>query len=326
MSAPPTAPPSAPPRVIREADVLRVLTMPDAIAAVREGLIAVARGEAYTFARKRHRWPGGRMHLLAAAWPARGLACTKTYLSTRGAPGAAGFTLLVYDTAGGALRAVIEAEALGVLRTGALSGVATDCLARGDAATVALIGAGRQALAQLEAVCAVRPGITRARVFSPTPERRERLAAQARAQLQRDVRAVASVDEAVDGADVIVTITTAVAPFLRAAHLWPGMHVNAAGSNDATRAELAPDAVARAARVVVDAVEGAEEEAGDLLQARDAGTFRLDAMSPLGAVLTGAVLGRGGPEEITLFESQGVGIADLAAAAVVLAKLEEGKP
>jgi alanine dehydrogenase len=309
-------------RFYSEADVAGAVSITDALAAVEAGVAAVARGEAQSFVRRRHAWKGGRLHVLAAAWPARGVAGVKHYLSTRAAPGGGGFTYALHDAASGALVAVLDAERLGALRTGALSGVATARLARPAAAALALCGAGRQALTQLLAVCAVRP-IRRVRVWSPSAARREAFVAGARGRLAPgvDLAAAAGVEEALDGADVVVTITSAAAPFLRATHLRLGMHVNAAGSNDPARAELAPDAVARAARVVVDARDVAEEESGDLIQARHAGLFRFADAVPLGALLVGQAEGRRGADEVTLFESQGVAIADLALAALVHERL-----
>jgi ornithine cyclodeaminase/alanine dehydrogenase len=200
--------------------------------------------------------------------------------------------------------------------------VATRYLAKADAGTVGILGTGGQARTQLQAIARVRP-VALVKAYSRTPARRETFADEMVQELGAEVIAADSPEEAVDGVDVIVTITSARDPVLRGAWLRPGMHINAAGSNASGRRELDEEAVGRAARVVVDARDQAMAEAGDLLAPIRAGRLSWEQVEELGAIVAGTAPGRQADEEITLFESQGIALEDVATMSLIYTRARE---
>jgi ornithine cyclodeaminase len=190
------------------------------------------------------------------------------------------------------------------------------------ASDLAIIGSGTQARTHLEAMLAVR-GITRVRAWSPTPDRLRAFVEEARERTGLAVEAAASPREAIDGAQIVCTVSAARAPVLEGAWLAPGSHVNAVGSSVPTAREVDGEAV-RSARLFVDRRESAMNEAGDLIAAMKEGTIASShIVAELGEVLIGSAEGRRGPDEITLFESLGLAVEDLAAAAFVVSAAQE---
>lgn len=229
--------------------------------------------------------------------------------------------VMVLDAATGTPLAVMNGTVLTAIRTGAASGAATDILARDDASNVAIFGAGAQAETQLEAVCAVR-AIRRATVFDVCAERAEEFAEKMRAALQVEVSIVDSSAAALADADIVCTATTSELPVFSDAEIAPGTHINAIGSYKPHVREIPPATVARAC-VVVDQVEAAWEEAGDLIMARDEGAIEESHIhAELGQIIAGNKDGRQNDEQITFFKSVGVATQDLAAACTVLKKGE----
>ena len=225
--------------------------------------------------------------------------------------------VLLFDGATGELRALLDASAVTEIRTAAVSGVATRLLAREDARELAILGSGVQGRSHLEAMAKVRP-FERARVFSRRPEHARSFAAEARAPFP--VEAVASAEEAVRGADVVVTATTSREPIVRRDWLKPGAHVNAVGSSIPTARELDTDAIVAAA-LFADARESMANEGGDYLFAvREAGIGPEHIRAELGEVLVGAADGRRDDDELTVFKSLGIAAEDLAAAEYVYAR------
>jgi ornithine cyclodeaminase/alanine dehydrogenase-like protein (mu-crystallin family) len=228
---------------------------------------------------------------------------------------------VVYSTENGRLEALINPSAMAWIRTGAASGLATKYLALEDASLVGCIGTGRQAITQLEAVCAVRP-IKQIRVFSRTPENRERFARQMADTLNIDVEPAATPADAIRGAQIVVTITNASEPVFDGALIEPGMHINAAGANSANRKEVDETTVKRADLIVVDNLEQAKMECGELIAAVERGSIRWEDCHELHEAASGKVK-RNSPSDVTLFESQGIGIEDVAGYAYVLRKARE---
>jgi ornithine cyclodeaminase/alanine dehydrogenase-like protein (mu-crystallin family) len=247
---------------------------------------------------------------MAATWPARGVAGHKSYVAGRGG---ASFHVMLYGTKGEGLLAVMEANTLGQVRTGAASGVATKHMARPDAGVVAVIGSGYQAETQLEAVAAVR-SVTAARVFSRTPEKRDSFARKMSVRLGAPVTASATAAACVKGADIVVTITNAAEPVLTGDMVTPGMHINAAGANSWLRRELDTAAVAKCGVVAVDDVDQAKAECAELMRAAETGHFSWDRAVQIENVVAGESSGRRDAADITLFESQGIALEDLAVA------------
>lgn len=254
----------------------------------------------------------------AESFEAAGL---KTYLSVPGA-GPTQMVVLVFDISSPEPVAMIAANALGQIRTGAASGVATRYMARGDAKTAGVIGSGYQARTQLAALCAVRP-IQHCWVYSRTPERREEFAREMANELGIEVLAVNSAEAAVRDASVVSVITNAQDPVVDGAAFAPGSHINAAGSNSRSRRELDETTVSRSSRVVVDDLPQAMIESGDLIWAAEHGVFQWDQACELGEVVTGKVEGRPNTKAITLFESQGIGTEDVAAGMYVYRRAVE---
>ncbi len=298
---------------LNERDVMQVLTMPLALQAVETAFRELGEGRAQNQSRRRLRAGRGGLSIMAAAVPALGAMGYKAY------GGGARMKVFLYSTESGQIIGVLDANRLGQMRTGAASGVATKYLAREDARVVGLVGAGFQARSQLEAIVAQRP-IATVRVFSRTSERREAFAREMAAVLPLAVTPVTSVEEAVRGADIIVTATSAREPVLAGALLEPGQHVNAIGANSLTRRELDEAAVARADVITVDSREQAAMECGDLVFAIDRGLVQWEQVHELAAVVAGHHPGRRSASEITLFESQGLALEDVATAALVLAE------
>ena len=294
---------------LTEKDVNEVLTMDLALEAVEEGLRLQAEGKAANSPRSRLRLPNGVFNFMSAVAPGLGVMGQKTYAVVQGSP--VRFYVQLYSTETGELLAVMEASDLGQVRTGAASGIATKYMARRDAATVGIIGAGYQARTQLEAVCRVRD-IQSAKVFSRTPERREKFAARAGAKLGVAVSAVDSAEECVRDADIVITITNASRPVLNGQWLRPGTHINAAGVNNWMHRELDGEAVKRSKVIVTDDVEQAKIECGDLLYPVERGVIRWEDVRDLSEVVSGVSPGRTGDGDITLFESQGLALEDIA--------------
>ena len=295
-------------RYINEKEVAQILTMPKTLELVEASLKARAEGRAVDVPRVRARAPAGTLHILEAAAPDLKLIGYKAYYSNPGK--GSRYHVHLFDTDSGNLVAMIEASYLGMVRTGAASGVATRYMAREDAATVGMIGAGKQAVGQLEAVCAVRK-IRHVKVYSRNIERARGFCDTLSAKLGVKMEAVATAADAVRGADVINVITKAAAPVLLGEWLEPGQHINAAGSNALTRRELDVAVITRCARVVVDARGTARNECGDLLPLIESGKLDWDALPELGEVIVGRIPGRKSRDEITLYESHGMGIQDI---------------
>jgi ornithine cyclodeaminase/alanine dehydrogenase-like protein (mu-crystallin family) len=302
-------------RYINEAEVAKILTMPKAVELVEAALKARAEGRAVDVPRVRTRTPSGTLHVMQAAAPELKLIGYKAYYSQPGK--GTRFHVHLHDIDGGKLIAMIEASHLGMVRTGAASGVATRYMARQDSSIVGMIGAGKQAVGQLEAVCEVRK-IREVRVYSRNTERARGFCAALSGKLGVKMQVVETAAEAVRGADIVNVITKAATPVLEGRWLEPGQHVNAAGSNSLIRRELDEAAVRRCARVVVDSRATARNECGDLLPLAESGHIDWDSLPELGEVITGRVPGRRTPDEITLYESHGMAIQDIYTAKYVL--------
>lgn len=221
--------------------------------------------------------------------------------------------MLVSDAETGRPLALMDAERLTAIRTGAASGLATELLARPESSVAAIFGAGGQARTQLEGVCAVRP-IRRAWVFAPIPEQAEVYAREMSVRLGIEVR-VADDPSRLSEADVVCTATTSTDPVFDPAHLAPGTHINGIGSYRPDMAEIPPEIVATAT-VVVDHRPSCLAEAGDLHRVLETGVSAETLIhAELGEIATGHRPGRHTPEEITLFKSVGNAVQDLTTAA-----------
>lgn len=294
-------------RYLTENDVKQLLTMPIAVSRVEAALKARAEGRATDIPRVRTRTPQGTLHVLQAAAPELNRIGFKAYYSSSTGTR---FHVHLYDLEKGPHDAMVEANHLGIVRTGAASGVASRYLAREDASIVAMIGAGRQAAGQLAGVCEVRK-IREVRVWSRKPENARKFCDTLSGPLKVEMRPVETGAEAVRGAHIINVITKASAPVLMGDWLEPGQHINAAGSNSLIRREIDMAAVKRCDYITVDSRGTARNECGDLLPAVENGLVDWDSLTELGDVIIGRAPSRASAEQITLYESHGMGIEDL---------------
>jgi alanine dehydrogenase len=297
--------------LLSEADVRSLLTMPIALEVVEESLREQGKGDLVLHSRQRIKLPDNAiLNYMAAADPIRGYIGMKLYTVVRGA---ARFVVPLFRSSTGEMVALIEADALGQLRTGAASGVATKYLANPEARTACIIGTGYQARTQLEAVAAVRR-LERVRAFGRDRERRETFCREMSEKIGIPVQPANSGGEAVNGADIVITATSATKVVLEGARVAPGIHINAMGANWAQKRELDAAAVERADKIVVDSVEQAKMEAGDLIQAFGEDQSRWNAVQELSQIVAGKTSGRDSANQITLFKSNGIATWDLAAA------------
>ncbi len=300
--------------LLTEEDVRALLPMKLALEAVEECFVRQANGDVAVEPRRRIEFAERAfLHSMAAADRAGGYFGAKLYTTGRGP---ARFLVLLYSAETSRLLALIEADALGQLRTGAVSGIGTKYLSRPEARTLGMIGTGYQARTQLEAIAAVRR-IERVRAYGRDPERRSEFAREMSAKLGLAVEAVESAERAVRGADIVVTATSASRPVLEGKWLAEGAHLNAMGANWAHKREIDDDAVRRAALIAVESVEQAKLEAGDLIQAFAGDLAQWGAVHELAGIVAGRAAGRTSANEITLFKSVGIAAWDVAVAARV---------
>jgi alanine dehydrogenase len=296
-----------------EQQVSDVLTMEMTIAAVEEALKQQGLGTAINNPRTRVRLPTGQLHMMGAALPTRGVIGYKAYTAFKGN---VRFHVMLYSTETGELLAMLQADRLGQMRTGAASGVATKYMARTDARSVGIFGTGWQARTQLEAVCAVRP-IQSIKAGGRDATRRQTFCTEMSQQLGIPVEPAATPEAVVRGMDVVITSTSAREPLFDGNWLELGAHVNAIGSNALIRREIDDTAVRRSALIVVDSKEQARLESGDLLGPMERGLIHWAQVRELGEVVAGVIPGRRQVSDITLFESHGLAIWDLAAGMAV---------
>lgn len=232
-----------------------------------------------------------------------------------GRPGHQGVVVLFDDQTGSPL-AIVDAEAVTVLRTAAVSAVATQCLARPDASTLALLGTGAQAESHLVGLMDVRP-FTHVRVWGRDREHAAAFQRRMAGRVRLVPELAASPADAVAGADVVCTLTGSPTPILDAADVKVGTHINAVGACRPQHRELAATLVARG-RLYVDQREAAEREAGDyLIPLAEGAIADTHIVAELGDVLVGERPGRQSPADVTIFKALGLAVEDVAAAAVL---------
>ena len=298
--------------LITEREVEDLLDMPSTLDAVEEVLRQHAEGRATNRARRRVALPTSGLNVMFAGAPEIGALGLKAYTVAR--TGARFYTML-FDPEGGELLAIIQSDKMGQLRTGAATGIATKHLARQDATTLGIYGAGWQAESQLEAIASVRD-LTRVIVHSRSEEKRKAFADTMSERLGMEIETTHAPEEPA-AQDIVVTVTSAKEPVLYGEWLRPGTHVNAAGSNMLFKSEVDREVIKRASFVCVDSREEIGLEAGDLMPSLETGLILPEAVHELGQVIAGRVPGRRGPEDITFFTSQGLALEDMAAARLV---------
>jgi ornithine cyclodeaminase/alanine dehydrogenase-like protein (mu-crystallin family) len=297
--------------VLGEADVAGLLDMGEVVSAVEEAFRRQGEGMADNSPRTRSRAPGAVLNVMHGCLPYLGRGGVKCYMSSRAGTK---FVFALFDLADARLLAIMGADALGRFRTGGASGVATRLLYGRGSARLAVCGTGRQAFTQVLAAAAVT-SISEVKVWSPDQGRREAF----RLKLEAagfTAEASGTPAEAIGGADLVSTMTSAREPFVEAGALEGVRHLNACGSNQPDRAEVAAAAFRHFRGVVVDDLRQAKTEYGDLVLAEKAGTFSWESAVELKEVAAG----KAHPEAPTLFKSGGVAIEDVAVASLVYDK------
>jgi ornithine cyclodeaminase/alanine dehydrogenase-like protein (mu-crystallin family) len=305
--------------VLTQQEIRALLPMPVCMDLMEEGLTALARGEALNPLRTLMRLEGGNglLGMMPGSLRSRrifGLKVVGVLPANHGTEfDSHQGVILLFDAEHGLPRAILDASEITAIRTAATSGLATRLLAREDAGDLAILGTGVQAKTHLEAmICARR--LRRVRVFSPTRSRLEEFAVRSSRRHGMQVEPVASARAAVEGADLICTVTTSVEPILLGEWLAPGAHINAVGACTRNARELDSLAVQRS-RLFVDRRESALNEAGDFLIPKSEGVFGDEHVcGELGEVLLGRSAGRRSAQEITLFKSLGIAVEDLVVA------------
>ena len=306
--------------ILTDSDVVRVLNMNDGIDIIEQAFREHGNGKTILLPRISHTLADSRgaFRIMAAGFPSLGWFGLKTLTGYPGRrhPGETYISMLLFEIATGALRAVIAAKHLTGIRTGAATGVAAKYLARKDADVLGIFGIGAQARYQLEAVMAVRP-LRLVKVLSRDHVETTAFADSISKSFDVEVNVVASPREIVYGSSLIIAATTSRMPLFPGEWLEPGTHVSGIGANTPSKRELDSTCFVRS-KVVVDFREQAIEEAGDLREAISAGAIKTsDIYAELSEIVTGTKQGRCNNDELTMFKSVGIAIEDVAAAAFV---------
>jgi ornithine cyclodeaminase/alanine dehydrogenase-like protein (mu-crystallin family) len=298
---------------LTEEDIEALLTPEDALGAVEGSFHRLAEGSVHNKSRYRLPLEGGQLAVMAASDLELGVAGAKIYAAGRSG---ARFVVCLFDALRHELLALIEADRLGRLRTGAASGVAAKYLAKEGARSLGVIGCGWQAEMQVECVRTAVPDLDRVVAYCRTPERLKDFA--------RRVGADPGESHAEAGRqDIVVTITTSRDPVLRGEWLQPGALVCAAGANRPEARELDNAVLERAAFVCCDAKEDAKLESGDLIEPVERGVLDWLEVHELQEVVTGEVVGRQSADDIVVFKSNGLAAWDIAIGALAVARARE---
>ena len=289
--------------------------MPMAMESVEQAFLRYANGRAILHPRIRLLMPSrSYMHYMAAADLDAGYCGMKIYTSIRG--GALRFVVALFKAETGKLVALLEADYLGQMRTGAASGVATRLMAREDAKRCGILGSGTQARTQLEAMAAARK-LEEIRVYSRNPERCDAFCREMSLRLGLPVAPAPTSESAVREMDIVVTATSSSTPVVFGEWLTHEAHINAIGANFPQKRELDEEAVKRCGIIVVDSREQSRLEAGDLIEVLDEDSNAWAAVRELSDVVSGKLAGRTHDRQVTLFKSNGVAIEDITVAARV---------
>ena len=309
--------------IIKDAEVRELLKMDDCISLLKQLFDDTLHPQSELMIRQRLPLPSGSLQVMGGVIPNSQASGLKTYLSIPGNKSPQ-MVVILFGTESAEPLAIIGANALGQIRTGAISGVATNYMANPSASTVSIIGSGFQASSQLEAICKVRD-IEKAFVYSSNYQNRNSFAEMMRVYLDMDVIATNNVDEAVNSAEIICTITNSINPVFDGSFVNPGTHINAAGSNSKARREIDKTTIQRSNVIVVDDIQQAQIEAGDLISAENGDAFCWQDVLSLRSVVSKKSMGRYSEKDITLFESQGIGTEDVISAMYVYHKAIESK-
>jgi ornithine cyclodeaminase/alanine dehydrogenase-like protein (mu-crystallin family) len=301
------------PLYLTEAEVAELLTPEDALEAVEGSFRRLAAGEIENVPRQRTRFEDGFLAVMWAVDRELGLAGLKSYAAgTEGTH----FVVLLFDTGTTEPVAVIEADKLGQLRTGAASGVAAKYLARESATSLGVIGCGWQARSQVAAIRAALPSLETVVAYCRSEERLAEFCAEVGAEAGESHRDAAA-------QDVVVTVTTSKDPVVRGEWLGSGAFVCAVGANHPSRRELDNVVLERAAFVCCDSIENAKRESGDLIEPVAAGVLDWLEVHELQEVVAGELPGRQADDDVVVFKSNGLAAWDVAIGALALERARQ---
>lgn len=304
---------------LKEEEIEQLVTVKETIDLLDKLFLEQAASRAFTNSRERLRMPGATLHLMAGAMP--GYFGFKAYTSARGKTQ---FFFFLYSAQSSELVAMMEANRLGQIRTGAATGLATRLLANPNANEAALFGCGWQAQTQLVAMDAVR-NLKRVWIINRDPERRRAFITAMQPRVKAELIAATSAEDAVRRSQIVTTITNSRDPVVNGEWLTAGTHINAAGGNRLLRREVDDETVLRCNRVVVDSVEQAKIEAGEFLGVIQSGRRHWQEFIELRELVANPKIGRENPTDITLFKSLGVAIEDVAVSKLVYEKAKGGR-
>tara|TARA_B100000945_G_scaffold237921_1_gene193989 strand:+ start:62750 stop:63679 length:930 start_codon:yes stop_codon:yes gene_type:complete len=297
---------------INEDQVKEVLDVKTSINLLDESMKALSNGKGFNSPRKRlpTSYSGGNLHFMAASWPEKGIAGHKSYVVTKGK---ATFVVVLYSTEGEGLLSVIEANYLGQIRTGAASGLASKYLARKDSKKLAIIGSGFQAKTQLEAINS-QFNLDEIKIYSRSKDKRENFAKKMSDNLNKTIIATDSCEEATINSDIVCLITNSTKPVIEQEQISKGMHINAAGGNSWLRSEISAESIGKFNFVTCDDLEQAKIESKELIEATEKGIISWNNINEISSVISGKVEGREKNDDITLYESLGIAMQDIAVA------------
>jgi ornithine cyclodeaminase/alanine dehydrogenase-like protein (mu-crystallin family) len=318
-------------KILSRKDIQQSVTMPQAIDAVKQAFISLAQNQAVLPLRtqvpvKEHQ---GITLFMPAYLPKSGSLGAKIVSvfpqNVKNNRPTIHAVVIICDAETGQPSALMDGTYLTALRTGAVSGIATDFLAREEAKTAAIIGAGIQGRSQLEAICCVR-NIQKVLVFDINSRAAEAFAEEMKNKgepIPDDITALASAEKAVSEADIISVATTSPVPVFDDAHLKPGVHINGVGSYTPKMQEI-PEKTIMRAKIVVDSITACLEEAGDIIIPLNKGLISHSHIrEELGQVASGLLTIRESEEDITFFKSVGLAIQDMAAAKLALQRADD---
>jgi alanine dehydrogenase len=302
---------------LKEQDISQLVSVEETIDLLETLFRDQASGRAVTNSRERLRMAGTTLHLMAGAVP--------PYFGYKAYTSAAGktqFFFYLFSSETADLLAIMEANTLGQIRTGAATGLATRILANPDASEAVLFGAGWQAQTQLQAIDAVRK-LKRVWIVNRKPERRESFIRTMQPSVKAELRPAESAEQATRNSQIITTITSSREPVVKGEWITPGTHINAAGGNMLIRRELDDEAVLRSNVVVVDSVEQSRLEAGEFVGAIESGRRHWQDFVELRQVVADPKIGRRTVQDITFFKSLGLAIEDVALGRVVYERAKQ---
>lgn len=304
---------------ITEANVVSLISLPEAVGALEQILVLEAAEKAANLP-KTHLMVGANdaMHALGASIAGEDICGFKTWVNIAGKSST---IVSLFSLVDGALLAIVEATALGQMRTAAMTGVGTKWLAPKDANEMAVIGSGKQALTQVAACTAVRP-LKKLRVFSRTPTSKSRFAEAVRAEFGFEVVEASSLEDAVTGVPIITLITNATEPFLKSKMVAAGTHINAMGAIVPTRIEFFEDIFSRSDIVAVDSFRGVRDLSSEFRKHYKEDQDGWDSIQPISKIIANQIQ-REKNCDISLFKAMGMGISDLALAVEIYKRAQK---